>query len=88
MNAEPAPKGMVHLVAPVRFFLPTTHRGLSRGLPNSPLDCWARRCGAVALFESSERTNQNKAPTAGHGIRLYPRYVLPAVMFPGDSPAL
>ena len=31
-NAEPAPKGMVHLVAPVRCCLPATHRGLSRGL--------------------------------------------------------
>ena len=43
-------------------------RGLSRGLPNSPLDCWARRCGAVALFESSERANQKQAPMAGHAM--------------------
>ena len=27
--------------------------GLSRGLTNSPLDCLSRRCGAVALFDSS-----------------------------------
>ena len=27
--------------------------GFSRGLTNSPLDCWFRHCGAVALFESS-----------------------------------
>ena len=30
-----------------------TRTGISRGLTNSPLDCWFRRCGAVALFDSS-----------------------------------
>lgn len=32
--------------------------GFSRGLTNSPLDCWFRRSGAVALFESSPCQNK------------------------------
>ena len=61
-------------------------RGLSRGLTNSPQDCWFRRCGAVALFESSERANQKQAPTAGYAVGI-PRQILLAAAFPGDSPA-
>lgn len=32
--------------------------GFSRGLTNSPVDCWFRRSGAVALFESSPCQNK------------------------------
>ncbi len=53
-----------------------TRTGISRGLTNSPLDCWFRRCGAVALYRA-------RAPRIGRG----PLVRAPASAARGPAPA-
>ena len=37
-------------------------KGVSRGLTNSPLDCWSPGCGRVGLFDSSSLQSKMQPP--------------------------
>ena len=43
-------------------------KGVSRGLTNSPLDCWSPGCGRVGLFDSSSLQSKKQPPMAGHAM--------------------